>query len=197
MTTADDISGRTPIVAAGRTERRGQVGVATPRVEDARFITGRGCYTDDVQTAGAAHVCFVRSPHAHAIVQSVDAEAARGAPGVLAVFTGADVVADGIGDIPCRVLPAPPVGEVFFRSPYPILVNDRVRCIGDRVAMVVAETKQQARDAAELVDVAYEAMPAVVSVTEALAPDAPKVWEAAEANACFTIRRGDKVGGSV
>jgi carbon-monoxide dehydrogenase large subunit len=192
MTVTDDDSRPVSIASAGRAERSGQVGVPTPRVEDARFITGRGCYTDDVQTAGAAYACFVRSPHAHAVIESIDAEAARDAPGVLAVLTGSDAVADGIGDIPCRVLPAPPVGEVFFRPPYPILVGDRVRCVGDRVAMVVAETKQQAKDAAELVDVAYEALPSVVSVTETLSSDAPKVWEQADNNACFQIRRGDE-----
>jgi carbon-monoxide dehydrogenase large subunit len=133
------------------------LGQSVSRLEDDSLLRGAGRYADDFMLARAAHAAFVRSPHAHATILSVDAGAAAAMPGVIAVLTGKDVAADGLGDIPC-LIPVPGLKE----TPRPLLALNEVRHVGDPVAMVIAETRQQAKDAAEKVTVEYEALVPVV-----------------------------------
>ena len=133
------------------------LGQSVSRLEDDALLRGAGRYADDFVLPRAAHACFVRSPHAHARIRGIDTKAAAGMPGVIAVLTGKDVAADGLGNIPC-LIPVPGLKE----TPRPMLALDVVRHVGDPLAMVIAETRQQAKDAAERVDVQYEALPAVV-----------------------------------
>lgn len=125
------------------------IGEAVLRREDDRFLTGAGQYTDDITLGAQAYAVFVRSPHAHARLRSVNVDAAKAAPGVVEVLTGADVAAAGINGLPCGWLITSTNGEPMKEPPHPILALDTVRYVGDQVAMVVAETLQQARDAAE------------------------------------------------
>jgi aerobic carbon-monoxide dehydrogenase large subunit len=167
------------------------IGQPVPRVEDPRFITGRGRYVDDFDLPRQCHGVLVMSPHAHARIRRVDTAKAKAAPGVLAVLTGADVVADRLGGL------APPMPEDMggpkgFRTLRSILAADKVRAVGDRVAFVVAETPAQARDAAELVEVDYEPLPAVIDVEDAVKPGAPAVWDEAANNVSFALMMGNK-----
>jgi carbon-monoxide dehydrogenase large subunit len=167
------------------------IGQPVPRVEDPRFITGRGRYVDDFEFANQCHGVVVMSPHAHARIKTVDSAKAKAAPGVLAVLTGADVVADKLGSF------APPMPEDMggpkgFRTPRAILEAEKVRAVGDRVAFVVAETLTQARDAAELLKIDYEPLPAATNVEDAVKPGAPAVWEQAPNNIAFTLMMGNK-----
>jgi aerobic carbon-monoxide dehydrogenase large subunit len=168
------------------------IGKRVCRVEDARFLMGEGRYVDDVSLPNLAYASIVRSPHAHARVIRVDVEAARSAPGVLAVLTGQDTVRDGLGDLRCPSYPTLPPSVGHFRPEQPVLARGKVRHVGDRVALVVAETINQAHDAAELIHVDYEALDPVPSSDLALRPSAPKVWDEAASNLCFPIERGDK-----
>ena len=165
-----------------------QFGIGQPvrRVEDRRFITGRGRYLDDIVRPRQAHAVLVRSPHAHARIAGVDTAAAAAAPGVLAVLTGADLAADGLGPVPCVSGVA---GAVL--PPRPAMVADRVRHVGDTVAMVVAESQVAARDAADLVAVDYEELPAVIDTALAGAAGQPQVWPEAANNLCFSWDVGD------
>src|SRR3984893_2581423 len=135
-----------------------QFGIGQPvrRVEDRRFITGHGNYVDDIQRPRQAHAFMLRSPHAHARIGAIDPTAARSAPGVLAVLTGEDLARDGIGLIPCLSAVTNRDGSGSVLPPHPAIARDRVRHVGDTVAMVVAETAAAARDAAELVTVDYD-----------------------------------------
>ena len=179
------------------------IGKPVPRVEDLRFVTGRGCYTDDLQIEGAVWCAFVRSPYAHADVTRLDATAAEAAPGVVAAFTVQDYYADGhkpMSHIPVPLdavdakkptfanTPETPV----FDAPHPPLADGRVRHVGEAVAMIVAETRDAARDAAELVEVDYRPLPAVISQIDALAEGAPQVWDGAPGNLCFDQGFGDE-----
>jgi carbon-monoxide dehydrogenase large subunit len=168
------------------------IGQPVRRIEDERLLTGGGCYSDDISPVGAAYAVFLRSPHAHARIRRIDTAQAAAAPHVLAVFTAADVAADKLGEIVCAAVPPPPTGTVLFRSPYPPLATDAVKFVGDRVALVVAETREAARDATELIEVEYDPLPAVPTVEAAIADGAPKVWPQAESNACFRMERGDR-----
>src|SRR5690606_19785379 len=133
-------------------------GAAIKRKEDPRLITGQGNYTDDIQLPGMVYAVFVRSPHAHARIRSIDTSAARALPGVVAVFTGRDVEGE-VTSIPTAWL----IPDSNLKTPpHPPLAVDRVRYVGDAVAMVVAESRAIAKDAAELVQVDYEVLPAVV-----------------------------------
>jgi len=167
------------------------IGQPVPRVEDPRFITGRGRYVDDIELPQQCHGVVVMSPHAHAAIKRVDTAKAKAAPGVLAVLTGADVVADKLGGL------APPMPEDMggpkgFRTLRAILATDKVRAVGDRVAFVVAETQAQARDAAELLEIDYEPLPAVTDVEDAVKPGAPVIWDGAPNNVSFTLMMGNK-----
>lgn len=172
------------------------IGESLKRKEDYRFLTGAGQYTDDVVLAAQSHAVFVRSPHAHAKINSINIDAAKAAPGVLGVFIGADVAADNINGLPCGWLITSTNGEPMKEPPHPILAQGKVRYVGDHVAMVVALTQQQARDAAELVEVDYDVLPAVVNVADAAsgAVAGAAVHDIAPDNHCFKWAIGDKGG---
>ncbi|HTQ34302.1 MAG TPA: xanthine dehydrogenase family protein molybdopterin-binding subunit [Stellaceae bacterium] len=165
-----------------------QFGIGQPirRVEDRRFITGHGRYLDDISRPHQAHAVFLRSPHAHALIRAIDTDAAAAASGVVAVLTGADPATDGVGTIPCVSGVA---GAVM--PPRPAMVAERVRHVGDTVAMVVAETAAAARDALDLIAVDYEPLPATVDTVGALASGQPQVWDDAKRNLCFAWEVGD------
>jgi carbon-monoxide dehydrogenase large subunit len=169
------------------------VGQPVPRSEDPRFLTGRGRYVDDIAPPHAAQGYVLRSPHAHARLRRVATEAAKSVPGVLAVLTGADVAADALGGIPVVVTPVAWGGPPGHQPLHPVLARDRVRHVGDPVAFIVAETLDAARDAAELVEVDYEVLPAVVATADAAKPGAPLVWDEAAHNIAYAMERGDKV----
>jgi aerobic carbon-monoxide dehydrogenase large subunit len=168
------------------------LGQAVPRFEDVRLLRGGGRYVDDMAFPRMAHGCVLRSPHAHARIRAIDTEAAKAAPGVLAVLTGADWQASGWGDLPVPHGPKRRDGGPLYRPPFPALVTDRVRWVGDYVAFVVAETRAQALDAAELIAVDYEPLPAVVDTAAAARPGAPLVWDDCPGNICFVHLEGDK-----
>ena len=169
------------------------IGQAVRRVEDQRFTTGSGQFVADLALPRQCYGVAVLSPHAHGVIKRVDVSAAAAAPGVLCVLTGADAVTDKIGGIPPFFMPDSWGGPPGFPTTRPVLLADRVRCIGDRVAFVVAETEAQARDAAELVAVDYELLPALVDLEQAAQPSAPKIWEQCPSgNVGVTIAFGDK-----
>jgi carbon-monoxide dehydrogenase large subunit len=167
------------------------IGASVRRREDYRFLTGQGTYTDDINRPGQLHAYILRSPHANARVGGIDTSAAASSPGVVAVFTGADMAADGIGGLPCGWLINSKDGSPMNEPPHPVLVTDRVRHVGDHVAVVIAESLAQARDAAEKIAVDYAVEPAVVDPAAALAPGAPQVWEQAPGNVCYDWHLGD------
>jgi aerobic carbon-monoxide dehydrogenase large subunit len=168
------------------------IGQGVPRFEDPRLVRGEGQYVGDMALAGMAFGHVLRSPHAHARVRAIDASKAKTAPGVLAVLTGADWHASGFGDLPVPSGPKRRDGSPLYRPPYPALVKERVRWVGDYVAFVVAETMHQALDAAELIAVDYESLPAVTATADAIAADAPRVWDDCSDNICFVQLEGDK-----
>ena len=168
------------------------IGQAVSRVEDPRLLKGRGTYTADISLPGQAHGVVVRSPHAHAKFTRVDTATAAAAPGVLLVLTGADVASDGLGDIPCRAALKNRDGTPRADTPRPILARDRVRHVGDPVAFVVAESEQQARDAAELVNIDYQALPVAIDTVGATQPSAPQIWDHIAGNICFDWESGDR-----
>ena len=152
---------------------QGGIGVSVKRKEDARFLTGRGNYVDDIVRQRQSFLQVVRSPHAHARIRAVRADAARAAPGVLLVLTGADLAAEKIGNIPTGWQIFNKDGTPMVEPAHPALALDRVRHVGDQVAIVMAETKDQAREAAQLVEVDYEELPAVAGIAAAARPGAP------------------------
>jgi aerobic carbon-monoxide dehydrogenase large subunit len=169
------------------------IGQPVRRVEDQRFLTGQGRYVDDIALPGMAHGVTVLSPHAHARIKRVDVSKAKAAPGVLAVLTGADVKAENLPGLTAHLMPEDFGAPKGHRTFQPLLVADEVRFVGDRVAFVVAETPTQARDAAEMVQVDYEPLPAVVNLEDAVKPDAPKVWEDnANGNVAFRLMFGNQ-----
>src|SRR6202040_1442292 len=153
------------------------IGQSVPRFEDLRLVRGGGRYVDDIVLPGLAFGHVLRSPHAHARVRSIDTAKAKASPGVLAVLTGADWQASGFGDLPVPGGMKLRDGSPMYRPRYPALVKDRVRWAGDYVAFVVAEAAHQTADAAELIAVDYEPLPAIVSTANAVEPDAPRVWD--------------------
>jgi carbon-monoxide dehydrogenase large subunit len=169
------------------------IGQAVRRVEDQRFTTGAGEYVCDLVLPRQCYGVQVLSPHAHARIKSIDVTAAKKAPGVLCVLTGADAATEKIGGIPPHFMPEAWGGPKGFATVRPILLADYVRCIGDRVAFVVAESELQARDAAELIEVEYEPLPALIDVEQAIKPGAPAIWkECLNGNVAVTIALGDK-----
>src|SRR5487761_2487167 len=151
----------------------GIIGQSVRRKEDARFLTGAGQYTDDVTLPNQTHAYFLRSPHAHAKIRSIDTSKAKAAPGVVAVYTSAD-------------------GTPMKEPAHPVLAKGKVRYVGDHVALVVAETRDQAKDASELIEVDYDVLPAVVNPVDALKPGAPQIHDEAPGNMCYTWSIGDK-----
>src|SRR5438067_8235141 len=152
------------------------IGTPVRRREDYRFLTGQGTYTDDINRPGQLYAFILRSPHANARLSRIDTSAAKSAPGVAAVFTGQDLAAEGIGGLPCGWLINSKDGSPMKEPPHPVLAVERVRHVGDPVAVVIANTLGQARDAAEKIAVDYGIEPAVVDVAAALKPGAPQVW---------------------
>jgi carbon-monoxide dehydrogenase large subunit len=168
------------------------IGERVRREEDFRLLTGRGRYVDDTPAIGAARGYALRSPHAHARIISIDAEAAKAAPGVLAVLTGADLQRRGLGTLRPLVPRRKRDGSPGFVCPQPLLAQDRVRYVGDPVAFIVAESLNQAKDAAELIRVEYEPLPAVPTAEAALAAGAAAIWEQNPGNEAFAFQAGDK-----
>lgn len=169
-----------------------KIGAPMLRVEDQRFLTGQGRYVDDIELAGMVHGVPLLSPYAHARVVSIDTAQAKAAPGVLLVLTGADLEQAGLGGMPPLFMPEDSGGAKGYRTYRPLLVTDRVRCVGDRVAFVVAQTAALARDALELIEVEYEELPSVALLTDAVKPDAPQLWEGAPGNQCCRVTYGSE-----
>jgi len=162
------------------------------RIEDPRLLKGNGLYTGDIQVPGETHAYVLRSPHAHARILSVDTSAAKAMPGVVGVFTHADMVADGVGEVPC-VIPMKNIdGTSRINTPHFALAKDTVRHVGDGVALVIGETPEAARDAAEAVMVDYDILPSVTDLATATDPGQPLVWPEAASNTCFDWSVGDK-----
>ena len=170
----------------------GGIGTSSQRIEDHRFVQGLGRYTDDIRIADCAHLAVVRSPHACARIVSIDKTAALASPGVLAVFTAADAIAAGLGTLRSIVSRTRPDGSPMIQPPFRVLALDQVRFAGDAVAAVVAETRMAARDAADLVDVTYEALDSVTDAADAARPGAPPVWPEVPDNVSFLYELGDK-----
>jgi aerobic carbon-monoxide dehydrogenase large subunit len=168
------------------------IGQGVSRFEDPRLVRGGGKYIDDVVYPGMAYGVVLRSPHGHAKIISIDTSAAKAAPGVLAVITAADWKKAGLGELPSHGGLKRRDGSPMFKPSYPVLADDRVRWVGDPVAFVVAETQAQAADAAELIAVDYEPLPAVVSTAKAIEPDAAKLWDGCADNISFVELIGDK-----
>ncbi|HYN13612.1 MAG TPA: xanthine dehydrogenase family protein molybdopterin-binding subunit [Burkholderiales bacterium] len=166
------------------------IGARVLRKEDYRFLTGAGQYTDDVALPNQSYAAFVRSPHAHALLRKVNIENARKAKGVIAVYTGADLANAKVGGLPCGWLITDVKGQPMKEPPYPSLAQGKVRHVGERVAVVIAETLEQARDAAELVEVDYEALPAVVNPVKA--STSKPIHDIAPNNICYVWALGDK-----
>lgn len=168
------------------------IGAGVPRLEDLRLVAGRGSYADDVSSAGSAWGYVLRSPYAHARVTRIDTSAARAVPGVLAILTGEEAVRANFGVFESGSFPKRHLtGKPSYKAAQPMLVRDKVRFVGDRVAFVVAKTLEQAKDAAELIDVTYAPLPAV-GLPGALAPGATKVWDEAASNLSFETETGDR-----
>jgi carbon-monoxide dehydrogenase large subunit len=175
------------------------IGRPIPRKEDARLLTGRGRFVDDFSLAGQAYAAMVRSQLPHARIRGIEVGAAASMPGVLAVYTGADCARDALRPIPHNPLPSPrsnlklegPGGSEVFIGPHVLLPQDKVRHVGEAVAMVVAESPSQAVDAAETVEIDYEPLPWVAEAAVAAAADAPRLWEEVPGNVCVDCTFGD------
>src|SRR5438045_4354954 len=161
------------------------IGAAVRRKEDQRFITGKGRYTDDVNRPGQCHAYFLRSPHAHARINDLDTKAAAAMPGVLAVLTGAELAADKIGNLICGWMIHSKDGSPMKMAPHPALADGRVCHVGEPVAIVVAESLAQARDAAEKIVVDYAVLPAVADPAAAQKSDAPRIHDIAPNNTIY------------
>jgi aerobic carbon-monoxide dehydrogenase large subunit len=166
------------------------IGARVQRKEDYRFLTGTGQYTDDVALPNQTYAAFVRSPQAHAKIKKISSEKAKKAAGVLAVYTGEDLAAAKVGGLPCGWLITDVGGKPMKEPPYPPLAQSKVRHVGERVAVVIAETPEQARDAAEMVTVDYEELPAVIDLAKAR--QAPPIHDIAPDNTCYVWALGDE-----
>ena len=167
------------------------IGQSVKRVEDKRFTTGKGKYTDDIKLVGMTHAHIVRSPYAHARILSIDIDTALAHPGVVAIFTGKDIAAAGINGVPAGWQVNFKDGTTMKEPPHPLLVADRVKHVGDGVAVVIAEDAATAQDAADLIEIEYEVLPAVTNPAEAIKPGAPLVHEDAPSNKCFDWELGN------
>ena len=173
------------------TEEKFGIGQPVRRKEDVRFLNGRGRYTDDIDLPGQAHLAILRSPHSHARIVSLDVEAARTAPGVIAVLTGHDAAADGIGHFRVQIeVPAREGTPPLFCPPRPILQTEVVRFVGDPVVAIVAETHAQAEDALELVAIEYDMLPSITETGRALDPASPVIWAERGSNLCVEWSNG-------
>ena len=168
------------------------IGQAVRRVEDARFLTGAGRYVDDIVLPGMCHGVNLLSPHAHAKIKTIDISKAKAAPGVLLVLTGKDCAADHLGAFTAGLMPEDVGAPKGHRIHQQVLQAEKVRFVGDRVAFVVAETQAQARDAADMIEIDYEPLPAVALLEDAVKPSAPKVWDDnPNGNVAFMLMFGD------
>ena len=167
------------------------IGARVARKEDKRFLTGKGRYTDDMVVPGMKHACFVRSPHAHAKIRGIDASAAKAMPGVIDVLDGKQLQADGIGNLICGWMIHSKDGSPMKMGAWRPLAVDTVRYVGDAVAIVVADSAGEARDAAEAVEVDYEELPAVTEALATLEPGAPQLHPEAPGNLIFDWQLGD------
>ncbi len=167
------------------------IGAAVRRREDFRFITGKGQYTDDISRPGQSYIHFVRSPHAHARIKGIDAKVASGMPGVLAVLTGAELANDKIGNLICGWMIHSKDGSPMKMAPHPAIASHKACFVGDPVAVVVAETLAQARDAGETVKVDYELLPAVADPAKAQREGAPQIHDIAPGNTIYQWHLGD------
>jgi aerobic carbon-monoxide dehydrogenase large subunit len=170
------------------------IGAPVRRKEDRRFITGKGHYTDDINRPGQTYAFFIRSPHAHATIKSIDSRAAAAMPGVVAVLTGAELAADKIGGLICGWMIHSKDGSPMKMAPHPALANGKACHVGDPVAVVIAETLAQARDAAEKVKVDYATLPAVADLSSARTKGAPQIHEVAPSNTIYEWHIGDAKG---
>src|SRR5579862_3891954 len=168
------------------------IGQSLSRFEDPRLLRGAGRYVNDVSLPRQAYAYFLRSPYAHAKIARIDTGAAKAAPGVLAVLTEADVAADGLGTTKVAIPRKRPDGSPLFSRPHPGLARGRVRYVGDPVALVVAESLAEAKDAAELIDIDYEELPSVTDVAAAVEPGAPRVWDENPDNISHVWETGNK-----
>jgi len=167
------------------------IGQPVRRKEDPRFLTGRGRYVDDINLSGQTRAVFLYSQYAHAIIKSIDTSEAERAPGVVAVFTGQHYKADGMGPIEPEMMPEDMGGPKGFRTANMPLAVDRIRYVGQRIAVVIAETEALARDALDLIEVDYEELPHVTSAVEAVKEGAPLIHEEAPQNKSFTLKMGN------
>src|SRR5271165_1919910 len=168
------------------------IGASVKRKEDIRFITGKGRYTDDFNRPGQAYAYFLRSPHAHATIDKIDASAAMKSPGVVAIFTGDDIAADKVGGLICGVMIHSKDGSPMKAGGHPALAQGKVRYVGDHVAAVIADTYAQARDAAEKIEVHYTELPAVVDPATAAHSGQAQIHDAAPGNTVYNWHLGDK-----
>jgi aerobic carbon-monoxide dehydrogenase large subunit len=168
------------------------IGAAVRRKEDQRFVTGKGHYTDDVNRPGQCYAYFLRSPHAHARIKTIDGAAAAKMPGVLAVLTGAALAGDKIGNLICGWMITSKDGTQMKMAPHPALAHGKANHVGDAVAVILAETLAQARDAAEKVDIGYEPLPAVTDPAKAQVDGAPQIHELAARNTIYQWHLGDQ-----
>jgi len=168
------------------------IGVSVKRVEDRRFLTGRGNYTDDINQPRQLYAWILRSPHAHARIKSVDIKRAKEAPGIIAIFTGADMAADEVGSIPCGWQIHNKDGSPMSEPAHPPMAFEKVRHVGDQVAIVIAETKTQARDGSELISVDYEILKASIMMNDSLSKSSAPVHDDVPNNICFDWEIGDK-----
>src|SRR5690554_5185039 len=152
------------------------IGQAVSRFEDPKLVQGRGNFVHDVVLPGQTYAVLLRSPHAHARIRSIESAGAAAMPGVLGVFTEADLAADGLGQTAMTIRRQRPDGSPMFAQAHRGLARERVRYVGDPLALVVAETLAEAKDAAEAIEVDYEPLPAVTATAEAARPGAPAVW---------------------
>ncbi len=168
------------------------IGASVKRKEDLRFITGKGQYVDDINRPFQTYAIFVRSPHAHAAIRSIDTAEALASPGVLAVYTGDDVAADKVGGLICGWMIHSKDGSPMKAGPHPVLAQGKVRYVGDHVAVVIAETLAEARDAAEKVAVDYDVLPAAVALETSQSAGQPQIHAEAPANTVYQWHLGDK-----
>ena len=168
------------------------IGASVKRTEDIRFITGKGHYVDDVNRPGQAYAFFLRSPHAHATIDKIDTSAALKSPGVVAILTGDDIAADKVGGLICGWMIHSKDGSPMKAGAHPALAQGKVRYVGDHVAVVIADTLAQARDAAEKIEVSYTQLPAVVDTAKAASPGQPQLHDVAPLNTIFNWHIGDK-----
>jgi len=166
------------------------LGRSINRLEDERFVRGRGRYIADLAAPNALHGVVVRSTHAHARIIAIRVDAARQIPGVAAVLTGFELASDNIGPLPCAVTHIPGATPLVV-PPCHALARDVVRFVGEPIAFVVADSAESARDAAEAVAVEYEPLPPVVSIADAVLPGAPSIWPEAKNNIAFQFNRGE------